>query len=266
MNSLNYVTVINMLRFFLSFKSVVAFLVITIAIVLFFGFGTSTADGFGYSSTLYVLGGSLPVPFMLLSTTYNTVFMLASLAVVMISFQFSEFLLFGHISHSVVGRIQSRSTVITAFLIALLVISLPMSLIFIAHYFAIASSVSSVLFLILISWMYTFTLAIMTILILNINSLRKVALFVMILAFLVAPASLMILSNGLKSLGGFYSILSHGTFEIYSFLGLHFHFSRLIDFTISSSFINWFEFLGLLVYVIPYLAIIIVGYQNKELI
>ena len=264
MNSINQLTV-NMLRFFLSFKSVVAFLVITIAMVLFFGFGTSTADGFGYSSTLYVLGGSLPIPFMVISTTYNTVFMLASLAVVMISFQVSEFLLFGHISHSVVGRIQSRTTVITAFLIALLVISLPMSLMLIAHYFAIASSISSVLFLILISWMYTFTLSMMTILILNINSLRKVALFVMILTFLVAPATLMILSNGLKSLGGFYTFLSHGTFEIYSFLGLHFHLSRLIDFTISSSFINWVELLGLLTYLIPYLGIVMVVYLNKEL-
>lgn len=264
MNTLNQVT-LNMLRFFLSFKSVVAFLVISIALVLLFEFGTSKADGFGYSSTLYVLGGSLPIPFMVLSTTYNTVFMLASLAVVMISFQFSEFLLFGHISHSVVGRIQSRYTVITAFLIALLVISLPMSLIFIAHYFAIASSISSVLFLILIGWMYTFTLVLMTILILNINSLRKVALFVMILAFLVAPATFMIISNGLKSLGGFYSFLSHGTFEIYSFLGLHFHLSRLIDFTISSSFINWSEFSGLLIYIIPYLTIIILTFQKKEL-
>lgn len=264
MSRLNNLT-LNMLRFFLSFKSVVTYLVTAFVFLLLFTFGTTTAEGYGYSSTIYFLGGSLPIPFILLNTTYNTVFMLASLAVIMISFQFSEFLLFGHISHSVVGRIQSRTKVITAFLIALLVISLPMSLIFIAHYFAIASSVSSVLFLILIGWMYTFTLTLMTILILNFNSLRKVALFVMILSFLVAPATLMILSNGLKSLGGFYTFLSHGTFEIYSFLGLHFQLSRLIDFTISSSFINWFEFLGLLVYLIPYMSIIIIVYQNKEL-
>lgn len=264
MNRINDVT-LNMLRFFLSFKSVWAFLIISVVMVLVFAFGTSIADGFGYSATLYVLGGSIPVPFILLNTTYNTVFMLASIAVVMISFQFSEFLLFGHISHSVVGRIHSRSKVIAAFLIALLVISLPLSLIFIAHYFAIANSVTSILFLILIGWMYTFTLIMMTIMILNINPFRKVALFVMILTFLVAPATLMILSNGLKSLGGFYTFLSQGTFEIYSFLGLHFHLSRLIDFTISSSFINWTELSGLLIYIIPYLAIIVLTFKKKEL-
>lgn len=264
MSSLNHIT-LNMLRFFLSFKSVLALLIAGVAFLLFFAFGTTISDGFGYSSSLHILGGSIPVPFLVLSTSYNSVFMLASIAVVMISFQFSEFLLFGHISHSVVGRIQSRSKVITAFLIALFVLTLPLSLIFIAHYFAIASSLSSTLFLVLIGWLYTFTLALMTVLILNFNVFRKVALFIMILAFLVAPATFMILSNGLKSLGGFYSFLSYGTFEIYSFLGLHFHLSRLIDFTISSSFINWTELSGLLIYIIPYLAIIVVTFQKKEL-
>ncbi len=257
--------IVSMLRFFLSFKSVVLFLIMGLAMVIFFVIGTTIADGFGYSSSLYILGGSLPIPFIVLSTTYNTVFMLGSIAIVMMTFQFSEFLLFGHISHSVVGRVRNRTSVIVSYLVSLCILSLPLSLIFIAHYFAIATSLSNTLIIIVMSWLYTYTLILMTTLILNFNSIRKVALFVMILAFLVAPATFMILSNRLKSLGGMYELLSYGTFEIYSFLGLHFNLSRLIDFTISSSFFNWTELLGLLFYLIPYIAIIIIVYQRKEL-
>lgn len=263
MNKITLLT-LHMLRFMLSFKSVLFLLFSGLIMTIFFSFGTEIAEGYGYSSLLYILGGSLPVPYLLISSTYNTIFMIGSIGLVMITFQFCEFLLFGHISHSVIGRFKSRLSVINAFLISLWVLTLPLSLLFIAHYFAIADSFQQTLFLILISWLYTFTLTLMTVLVLNFNVFRKAALFVMILTFLVAPATLMIMSNGLNSMGGIYSFISAGLAEVYSFLGLHFQLSRFIDFTISSSFTNWSELLGLLVYIIPYWIIIIVGYQRKE--
>jgi hypothetical protein len=256
---------INMLKFFFSFKSVIALIFTGIVAVFIFAFGTTTAEGFGYASQLYILGGSLPIPFMLITTTYNSVFILGSIAVIMIAFQFSEFLLFGHVSHSVIGRLRNRTVVMLSYLMALFILALPISLIFIAHYFAIANSVTNTLTLVLIGWMYTIALFLMTTIILNVNAVRKVALFMMILAFLVGPATMMILSNFMKSLGGVWGVISYGTFELYSFLGLHMQLSRLIDFTIRSSFINWSEILGISIYLIPYVLIILFIYQRKEL-
>jgi hypothetical protein len=255
----------NFLRFYLSFKSVIAIITSGLALVLFFAWGTSISDGYGYSSTLFILGGGVPIPFMVVNTIYNSVFMIATLAVIMATFQLCEFVLFGHFSHSVIGSIQHRPLVITAFLVSLLLISLPLSLIFLAHYVAIAHSTSAFMFVLLSCWLYTYSLILMSILILNVNRVRKMALFTMILTFVVAPTTSMILSTGLKSMGGAYGLLSWVTFEIYNFLGLHFQLSRLIDFTISSSFINWSELFGLLVYLLPYLTLIITIYLKKEL-
>jgi hypothetical protein len=255
----------QMLRFFSSFKSVLIFLSLSLFMPLFFLFGTTVVDGFGSASQLMVIGGSFPIPFILINATYNTVFLISSLAVVMITFQFCEFILFGHVSHIIVGKIRNRLSVILSYLLALLIISIPLSFIFTAHYFAIVSSFKTTLAILTVGWMYTFSLMLITTLVLNFNALRKYALIMIILLFFVGPGTLMMISNLLKSLGGVWEIISYGTFEIYSFLALHFSFSRLIDFTISSSFFNWMDFGGLLFYIIPYIAIISYTYLKKDL-
>jgi hypothetical protein len=254
----------NMLRFIFSFTSVVIMTSFSILVPILFVFGTSVANGFGYASQLYLFGGSVPVPFVLINATYNTVFLIGSVAVVMITFQFSEFILFGHISHSLVGKYRDRLPVISSYLIALLIFSLPVSFIFIAHYFAIVGSLKITMAMLLVGWLYTYTLTLITTLILNFNAVRKFALILMALVFIVGPGSFMMISNLLKSEGGIWGLLSYCTIELYRFLGLHMSLSRLIDFTISSSFFNWSELLGQVIYIVPYLLIIGLVYIKKD--
>jgi len=264
MNNTGMLT-INMIRFMVSFRSVQILIACSILMTVLFAAGTTIVDGFGSGAILTLLGSDFPIPFMAISITYGSVVMVATLFIVLITFQFSEFLMYGHISQSVLGRHPNRLEVIMAYFLGILAISLPIGLIFIAYYFSIASSSTITLAVIGMSWMYTFLLILMSSMILILNATRKFALILMILVYFILPITFQSFSAVLSKQDGILSYVSIIPEQLFLFLGLHVQLSNLLSFTIRSSFLNFSELIEPIMYLIPYLVITAVLFVRKDM-
>ena len=251
----------GMLAFIYSFKSTKLLTLIAFLGILLFTLGTKHIDGHGLGSTISILG--TVIPSMLIFLSFNSIFLFLTLAVVMIAFQFGEFLLFGHFSQSILGAYKSRFEFIIAYLFSSLIFIVPIGISYTSYYFWMSPSVSTFIFSAINSILYFYSILLITTLVLNINTLKKYALVMIVLFFFVIPGTL-IFSIPMMNGTGFMSVL---LVEILSatktLLYVHNTFSSAIDFVQQRSFVRYESLLQPLGILTLYLLTIIITFKKK---
>lgn len=255
-------TVPRVLSFIYSFKSSRIITLLSVITTLIFTIGTGWVEGAGPASIISIMGREIPAIFIILM--FNTVFLFATLGVVMITFQFCEFLLFGHFSHAVIGGYRNRYELIAAYLIGTLVFVIPIGTGYVSFYFWMSPGFKPFFFAVCNSIAYFYTIVLMTTAILNINSLKKYALVLLVMIFFVIPATINTVLPMIPDTNIFYSMVIGSLRTLHSVLNVHQSLSRNIDFILQSSFVNTDTILKSVLLLIPYVGIIVFHFKRKE--
>ena len=252
----------RMLAFIYSFKSAKLLTLLAFLGVLIFTLGTKHVDGIGLASTIKFLGTE--VPSMLIYMSFNSVFLFTTLATVMITFQFSEFLLFGHFAQSTIGSFKNRYEPIIAYLISTLVFIIPIGVSYTSYYFWMSPNFNTFLFSTINSVLYFYSIIIITTLVLNINAIKKYALVMIIIFFFVIPGTLAITIPMMTDT----SLVSKVIVEIITgaknALSLHQDFNSNISFVQQRSFVRYESLIQPVAFLLLYFVGIVFSFKKKD--
>ncbi|HAC14500.1 MAG TPA: hypothetical protein DCE78_00940 [Bacteroidetes bacterium] len=252
----------GILAFIYSFKSTKLLTLIAFIGILVFTLGTKHIDGIGLASTISIFGTSIPSMFIFVS--FNSIFLFSTLAVVMITFQFCEFLLFGHFSQTIVGAYKNRYELIIAYLFSALIFIVPIGISYTSYYFWMSPNMNTFLFSVINSILYFYSILLITTFILNINSLKKYALVMIVLFFFVIPGTLTIAIPMISGDSFLSKVLVEFLNASKNVLYIHNAFSTGIDFVQQRSFVRYESLLQPVGIVILYMTAIVLIFKKKS--
>lgn len=252
----------RMLAFIYSFKSTKLLTLISLLGILVFTLGTQHIDGVGLGSTISILGKQ--VPSMLIFMSFNSVFLFSTVAVVMVTFQFGEFLLFGHFAQSTIGSFNNRYEPILAYLISTFIFIIPVGVSYTSYYFWMSPNMNTFIFSVINSVLFFYSIIIITTLILNFNAFKKYALVMILVFFFVLPGTLLITIPMMTDTNIASKIIVEILTGVKHALNLHQDFSSNINFVQQRSYVNYeslFQPVGIL---LLYFVTIAITYKKKD--
>lgn len=247
----------NFIKFIFSIRSVMILSLVSVSLLIIAIFGSTKVGGFGTNASISVMGNT--VPFTLLSMIFNNVYMILTLAVLIITVQISEFLFFGHFAQSYICKFRDRYPVLVAYFISTFFIALISALLYTSYYIPIIPSLKHYFSALLFSTLYYYMIIIGTTLVINFSVIRKYTILVMIFLFFITPITAKLVIPMISNVGFLNSIMKHLMIGVEKVTSVHVELSNQAENIIRTGLIKD----GVLMENVAFMSIyiLIIGYQ-----